>query len=155
MLDENFDEENHFRRNFEIKSLKMEWKGKPSIMHVFIDTTDIINLEKAKNRIKMQRVMFASASHEFRTPLNAIMNSFNFIGMSFGHLESFIENNISSQELHDAGIKECTDGIKRFLKSGNISSKLLLALVEDILNLSRIDNGTFTLTYEDLTSQNF
>ncbi|CAI2383388.1 unnamed protein product [Moneuplotes crassus] len=41
---------------------------------------------------------------------------FNFIGMSFGHLESFIENNISSQELHDADIKECTDGIKRFKK---------------------------------------
>ncbi|CAI2358951.1 unnamed protein product [Moneuplotes crassus] len=140
---------------FSIKSLEIERKGRPLFLHVFIDTTDIIKLEEVKNRIKMQRVMFASSSHEFRTPLNAIMNSFNFIGMSFGHSESFIENHISLQELHGANIIEHIDGIKRFLRTGNISSKLLLVLVEDILNLSRIDNGTFTLTHEDLTSQNF
>ena len=44
-------------------------------MHVLIDTTNIIKLEEANNSIKCQKIMFTSTSHEFRTPLNAIVNS--------------------------------------------------------------------------------
>jgi len=66
-------------RIFNIKSINVHWDGQPSFMHVFIDTTDILKLEEAKNNIKCQKIMFASASHEFRTPLNAITNSFTFI----------------------------------------------------------------------------
>jgi signal transduction histidine kinase len=70
-------------RSFHVKSLEIEWEGKSSFMHVFIETTNIVKLEEAKTNIKCQKIMFASASHEFRTPLNAIMNSFNFIGDNF------------------------------------------------------------------------
>ncbi|CAI2373789.1 unnamed protein product [Moneuplotes crassus] len=147
MLDEIFDEENRFRRNFEIKSLKMEWKGKPSIMHVFIDTTDIINLEKAKNRIKMQRVMFASASHEFRTPLNAIINSYKIIKTSFDEHIKALHGKVPRDVLESNEVCAHIDNILRFIKTGSISSVLMMALVEDILSLSRIDNGTFTTNY--------
>ena len=34
-------------RIFNIKSMQVEWQGRPSFMHVFIDTTDIIKLEEA------------------------------------------------------------------------------------------------------------
>jgi len=44
-------------------------------MHVFIDTSAFIKLEEANNNIKCQKIMFASVSHEFRTPLNSIINS--------------------------------------------------------------------------------
>ena len=65
---------------FMMKTLKINWEGNPnSFMHVLIDTTNVAQLEEAKNNIKCQKIMFTSASHEFRTPLNAIMNSFGFI----------------------------------------------------------------------------
>ena len=77
-------------QTFHVKSLNVEWEGSSSFMHVFIETTNIVNLEKAKNNIKCQKIMFASASHEFRTPLNAIMNSYQFIDNSFNiALETF------------------------------------------------------------------
>ena len=71
------------KQTFHVKSLNVEWEGSSSFMHVFIETTNIVKLEKAKNNIKCQKIMFASASHEFRTPLNAIMNSYQFIDNSF------------------------------------------------------------------------
>ena len=72
--------ENQLYHKFLLKTLKINWEGNNnSFMHVLIDTTSVIELEKAKNNIKWQKIMFASASHEFRTPLNAILNSLKFI----------------------------------------------------------------------------
>ena len=66
--------------HFLLKTLKINWEGnKNSFMHVLINTTSIVKLEEAKNDIRCQKIMFTSASHEFRTPLNAILNSLNFI----------------------------------------------------------------------------
>ena len=72
--------ENQPYHQFMLKTLQINWEGNSnSFMHVLIDTTNVIELEKAKNNIKWQKIMFASASHEFRTPLNAILNSFKFV----------------------------------------------------------------------------
>ena len=72
--------ENQLYNQFMLKSLKINWEGNNnSFMHVLIDTTNVIELEKAKSNIKWQKIMFASSSHEFRTPLNAILNSLKFI----------------------------------------------------------------------------
>ncbi|CAI2387541.1 unnamed protein product [Moneuplotes crassus] len=138
-------------KNFSIKSLQIEWKGQPCYMHVFIDTTDIIKLEEAKNRIKLQRIMFASASHEFRTPLNAIINSFNFISQNFEDLLESLNSDLDPTTLAKEEYLSNIETITRFMKTGTTSSTLLLALVEDILNLSKIDNGTFTI-YQDYFS---
>jgi signal transduction histidine kinase len=73
---------------FTIKTMKVEWEGQKSYMDVFIDNTDIVRLEEANNSIKCQKIMFASASHEFRTPLNAIMNSYRFIEDHFNNVET-------------------------------------------------------------------
>ena len=90
---ENFYQNDDFKeseeRIFKIKSIEVTWEGRPSFMHVFIDTTDILNLEIAKNNIKWQKIMFASASHEFRTPLNSIINSYFFITE---HLDYLLKN---------------------------------------------------------------
>ncbi|CAI2387503.1 unnamed protein product [Moneuplotes crassus] len=87
--------------------------------------------------------MFASVSHEFRTPLNAFENSLNLIKMQFDEV------------LDDAGpflnqetrlrVDEHTARIEKFLKMGTISSRLLMNLVEDILDLEKFDSGVFAL----------
>lgn len=70
-------------RIYKVKTMNVDWEGESSCMHVFIDNSDIVKLEEAKNNMKCQRIMFSTASHEFRTPLNAIINSFTFIDDTF------------------------------------------------------------------------
>ena len=83
-LDHNEDDGEKVLKRFWVKTLKINWEGDANAhMHVFIDMTDIVKLEEAKNNIKCQKIMFASASHEFRTPLNAILNSYEFMKRTY------------------------------------------------------------------------
>ena len=76
----NVDIENQEYDQFVVKTIKINWEDNPnSFMHVFVNITSIVQLEEAKNSIKCQKIMFTSASHEFRTPLNAILNSLDFV----------------------------------------------------------------------------
>ena len=117
-----------------VKSLKVNWENNPdSYLHVLIDNTDIHKLEKAKNNNRCQKIMFTSASHEFRTPLNAIMNSFELIKMIVLNEESNLPKEIQKLKL------------LKYVNMGSTSASLLLSLVEDILNLSRLETGNFKL----------
>jgi signal transduction histidine kinase len=74
-----YEEENTMPNNkyFAVKSIKVNWENnKNSCLHLFIDTTNVSKLEEERATNKCQKIMFASMSHEFRTPLNAINNAF-------------------------------------------------------------------------------
>lgn len=80
-------------------------------------------LAKADASEKSQKQFFASMSHDMRTPLNAI------IGMS-------------DLALHDG----CEpDKIQNYLKKISLSSKQLLALINEILEMARRENGKIEL----------
>jgi signal transduction histidine kinase len=118
-----------------VKTLKVNWEENPdSYLHVFIDNTDIYKLEQANNDIRCQKIMFASASHEFRTPLNAILNSFELIKLSFLGGDG---GSIPSSS------KNCK--LAKYVKMGSTSAILLLSLIEDILNLSKFESGNFRI----------
>ena len=138
-------------RHFNVKSLEVEWEGNPCYMHVFIDTTDILKLEEAKNNIKCQKIMFASVSHEFRTPLNAMINSYKFIDDNFKKVMAKIGATRQVQFLMDEQFKSHVDTITRFLKIGSSSAVLLLSLIEDILDLSKMEAGTFKINYRQFS----
>lgn len=123
--------------------MKVLWEENPdSYMHIFIDSTNIKRLEEEKAKTSCQQLMFASVSHEFRTPLNAFENSLDLIKMNFdGILKSmkpFINHRVKPQI--DRNIQQ----IEKFMKMGKISSKLLMNLVEDILDLEKFNSGFFT-----------
>ena len=71
-------------------------------------------------------------SHDIRTPLNAI------IGLT--HL---------AKDENDLQI------IKDYLNNIDASSKFLLGLINDILDLSKIENGEMTLHEEPFTKKEF
>jgi signal transduction histidine kinase len=142
------EKDGHSGKWWNIKSMRVLWKGNPSFMHVFIDVTDIMKLQEANNNIKLQKIMFASASHEFRTPLNSIINSWKFVQGSIKEVEGIVGNRNISKENRNTFYQEW-ERAKKFLSIGINSSELLLALVEDVLNLSKIESNMFTINKND------
>jgi len=121
--------------------MKVSWNGEPSFLHVFIDTTNIVKLEQANNNIKLQKIMFTSVSHEFRNPLNAIINASKVVECFFDKIKN------SPEKSYKQEIKMHADKIKKFISIGKTASELLLALVEDVLNLSKMQSNMFTISY--------
>jgi PAS domain S-box-containing protein len=78
--------------------------------------------ELAENSLKSKEMFLANMSHEIRTPLNAI------IGMS----ELLLQSDINTKQ-------------QNYLKAISTSSENLLALINDILNFSKIDAGKIEL----------
>ena len=118
-------------------------------MHVFIDQTDVRRLEKAKNDMRCQKIMFASASHEFRTPLNAILNSIDLLEIKNKQIGDYIRKELVKHigHHHEAMqvLIEEHKHVNKYLKIGINSSKLLKSLIEDVLNLSKIEAGIFKI----------
>ncbi len=81
--------------------------------------------EKAEEANKIKSEFLANMSHEIRTPMNAILG--------------FSE--VLQNKLHDSTLKEY---VKTILSSG----RTLLALINDILDLSKIESGKLKLEYD-------
>jgi PAS domain S-box-containing protein len=113
-----------------IKSVrKINYNGQPALLECF---TDISNLKKAEEQIRIMSIaekanqaksdFLSRMSHEMRTPMNAI------IGMT--------------------KIAEKTDDVSRLrhcLSTINTSSVHLLGIINDVLDMSKIEAGKFEL----------
>ena len=81
------------------------------------------SLKTSQEIAKTKNMFFSNMSHDMRTPLNAI------IGLS-----ELASNHLSSP-----------DKIKEYLQKINLSSKHLLGLINDILEISRLEQGKLEL----------
>ncbi len=116
------------------------WDGIPSFYSIGIDLTkDRAEQERQKKALEeayqAARVansaktnFLSSMSHDIRTPMNAIM------GMA-----AIAQANLSSPEK----IRDCLSKI-------NVSSRHLLSLVNEVLDMSRIESGKIDLTPEEV-----
>src|SRR5690606_23636862 len=84
--------------------------------------------EEAKRANEAKSRFLANMSHEFRTPLNGI------VGMS----QLLSTTRLSKEQ------RECTEVIQT-------SARALLALVEDVLDISAIEAGKLRLNVEDFS----
>ncbi len=85
-------------------------------------------LKRAKNIAeeseKLKTAFLANMSHEIRTPMNAII----------GYAALMSEDNPNSEH-------------KEYLENINNNGKLLLSIIENILNLSKLEAGQFTIEH--------
>ena len=122
-----------------------------SYLHVFIDTSQIKKLEEERANNKCQQMMFASVSHELRTPLNAFINSLQLIGITIADMRK----KISMHPEVAASVESLYPKLEKFFMVGEISSKLLLVLVEDVLDMVKFSINTFSLDLESFTLKTF
>ena len=135
---------------YSVKTIKVSWEdNQHSYLHVFIDTTQIKKLEEERAKGKCQQLMFTSISHELRTPLNAFVNSTQLIGITLADLKK----RLSAQSAATAVVESLYPKFEKFLKVGEVSSKLLMVLVEDILDFVKFSSNTFTLNVEQFRLQ--
>lgn len=90
------------------------------------NVNQVIDLEKSIANDKMKTILLRSVSHELRTPLSAI---------------EFFTNDMI---LHPKSQR--TDEENENLKIVSISSKLMLSLINDLLDYSKILAGVFSTT---------
>ena len=104
--------------------------GEKYVLGNVMDITDRIELEKdlnesrkvAESNARMKDLFLANMSHEIRTPMNAITG--------FGEL---LKDTVLDEEQSD------------YLKSINIASSNLLNIINDILDLSKIESGQINI----------
>ena len=101
--------------------------------HKKIEEELIIARDKAQQSDKLKSVFLANMIHEIRTPLNAIVGFSNL--------------------LVDGDMAFKKEEVKEFLSLINLNCEQLLALISDILDLSKIESNTmvFNITEQPLT----
>lgn len=109
---------------FHVRKLKDELQKERSVL---IDTTDKLRIakEQAEESNRLKTAFVANISHEIRTPLNAIVGF--------------------SSLLEDADEEDR----KEFIRIINNNSDLLLDLVNDVIDLSRLESGSYNLSVKE------
>lgn len=83
---------------------------------------------KAEEASKAKEAFLANMSHEIRTPLNAV------IGF-----------------LRELDKQELTDLQRKYIENSTIASKHLLAIINNVLDMSKIEAGEMSLEHDDFT----
>jgi PAS domain S-box-containing protein len=99
------------------------------VQGVVLDVTDQVESEQARMRAEVEREalsrLLSGMSHEFRTPLNSILG--------FAEL------------LRSSGVDPLTARQERYLANIHVSGELLLGMINQLLDLTRIQAGHLQL----------
>ena len=102
--------------------------GDPAVMVVEHDVHELVTARQAERHSRAKSQFVASLSHELRTPLNSILGF--------------------SQLLTESDCGPLTDKQRRYLENLRNSGRQLLELVNDALDLSRVEAGQLQMLFE-------
>lgn len=89
------------------------------------------NAREALQQVELQNSFFANMTHEIRTPLNAIVGFSDLFLGEYEYDESVLPKNVILEGIHE-------------------SSEKLTKLLDNILDISRLDSGQIELSFEEL-----
>lgn len=107
-------------------AVPLEYDQKGAVSKLTGLQVDITSIEKAEESNRMKSAFLANMSHEIRTPLNAIV----------GFSQLMIETNDKAEQAE----------FVRIIQNNN---DLLLQIINDILDLSKIEAGRMKFSYSD------
>eukprot|EP00347_Sterkiella_histriomuscorum_P000322 403376324 len=120
-------QENIHDKVLQVFTQSLRLGNKVYVMTTIRDQSTWLEIEKQKNMSQLKTIAFASAAHEFRNPLNAIN---------------------SSLQVGDSQIKDSET--RKFLQTAKNCSRLMLFLVNDILDFSQLESKKLVLSYENV-----
>eukprot|EP00347_Sterkiella_histriomuscorum_P001402 403372173 len=120
-------QENIHDKILQVFTQSLRLGNKVYVMTTIRDQSTWLEIEKQKNMSQLKTIAFASAAHEFRNPLNSIN---------------------SSLQLIDSQIKD--PETKKFVSTAKNCSRLMLFLVNDILDFSQLESKKLVLSYENV-----
>jgi signal transduction histidine kinase len=120
------DEKEEYRRELE-KAAKIDQKQKKELSESREALKDALAIAESANKAKTS--FLSNMSHEIRTPMNAI------IGL----------NNIAMND------PTASDQVKEYLRKIGASAQHLLGIINDILDMSRIESGRMTIRKEEFS----
>ena len=131
---------------YNVKTVQLKWgANRYSYIHVFVNTTAVKQIEVEKTRNDWLQLMFSSISHEFRTPLNAFSNSALLLESNYKQLLHNIDRLVPKVLVDKIISPSQRESNGRFYTICKISTASLMSLVEDILDLAKLEAGTFSL----------
>jgi two-component system, sensor histidine kinase len=116
-----------------IKTVQIPWEGDTANLTVYTDNTEIIKGQQAILQVAVNKILLASVSHEYRTPLNAI----NFCAQE-------IKKHLAKDPIQ---VPLC----QKYLGTIMISVDLLMSLIDDILDNSKLDRNDLVLNSDEFS----
>jgi PAS domain S-box-containing protein len=103
--------------------VRIRYNGRHALLESFTDITYIRKTEEAKSASEAKSRFIANMNHEMRTPMNVIVG-------------------ITDLMLEDNAAPEIKDNLKKI----NTAANTLLGLINDVLDISKIEAGKLELT---------
>ena len=78
-------------------SMLVFWQEHECCMHILTDITEMQQVQRDKSRNQYQRIMMSNVSHEYRTPLNAIITSTHINIKRINHLINHVSKRVGDK----------------------------------------------------------
>ena len=130
--------DNSLIRKFQLKSMRVFWQGQSSFMHIVNEVTQMEQAQRDRSRMEFQQMIMRNVSHEYRTPLNAIIASTQIVVSKLDQLMTSVSDRV---------VRKLTE-IKNQVQIEYASSKLMLTLVNGMIYMATIQSERLTFMQE-------